>query len=141
MGMNEVICDPVFARLWAKGLALSVRDQIDSELAVPPIFYVAQNGDTTPTLPPHEPEHDPVNHPKHYTGVVCTVGDLMYASADRKTAKIECIDVIEALGLNYHLGNTFKYLWRAGKKNDAVEDLKKARFYLDREIARAENNA
>lgn len=65
---------------------------------------------------------DMVNHPPHYA-----VGGL------------ECIDVIESLGLGYHLGQVLKYLWRAGRKGDALEDLKKARWYLDREIARRQN--
>lgn len=50
----------------------------------------------------------------------------------------ECIDVIEGLGLGFSLGNALKYLWRAGRKGNAVEDLKKARWYIDREIARRE---
>lgn len=67
---------------------------------------------------------DIVNHPPHY-----------------KTGGFECLDVIEALGLDYHLGNCLKYLWRAGRKGGGeklVEDLKKARFYLDRKIANLE---
>jgi hypothetical protein len=47
---------------------------------------------------------------------------------------VECIAVVEHMGFN--LGNAVKYVWRAGQKGDAVEDLKKARWYLDREIAR-----
>lgn len=65
--------------------------------------------------------HDPVSHPAHYT-----------------RAGIECIDVIEALGLGYHLGNALKYLWRADHKANGLEDLRKARWYIDREIARRE---
>jgi hypothetical protein len=61
-----------------------------------------------------------VNHPQHYGG------DTTY----------EAIKVIEAWELGFCLGNTVKYISRAGKKGDAVEDLKKARWYLDREIAR-----
>lgn len=66
---------------------------------------------------------DLVNHPPHY-----------------KVAGVECLDVIEALGLGFNLGNALKYLWRAGRKDPAklVEDLKKSRFYIDREIARLE---
>lgn len=59
-----------------------------------------------------------VNHPAHYGG------DTVY----------ETIKVIEAWGLGFHLGNAVKYISRAGKKGDAIEDLEKARFYLDREI-------
>jgi hypothetical protein len=62
-----------------------------------------------------------VNHPPHYT-----VGG------------IETIDFIEAKDLNYHLGQVIKYVSRAGKKGDALQDLQKARWYLDREIARVE---
>lgn len=65
--------------------------------------------------------HDPVNRPAHYT-----VGG------------IETIDYIEAKQLNYHLGNVVKYVSRAGKKGVALEDLKKARWYLEREIQRLE---
>lgn len=60
-----------------------------------------------------------VDHPKHYGGA-----DNSY----------EAIKVIEAWNLGFCLGNTVKYISRAGKKGDAVEDLKKARWYLDREI-------
>lgn len=63
---------------------------------------------------------DSVNHPPHYGGA-----DNPY----------EAIKVIEAWGLGFNLGNAMKYIARAGKKGDALEDLKKARWYLDREIA------
>ena len=76
---------------------------------------------TTGTQPEPAPENDPVNHPSHYTD-----------------GKIEVIDFIEDKGLNFHLGNTVKYVARAGKKDPskAVQDLEKARWYLDREIRR-----
>lgn len=64
-------------------------------------------------------DRDPVNHPQHYGG---------------KDNPYEAIKVIEAWGLGFCLGNTIKYVARAGRKGDAVEDLKKARWYLDREI-------
>jgi hypothetical protein len=65
-----------------------------------------------------------VNHPDHYGG------DTTY----------EAIKVIENWQLGFHLGNTVKYICRAGKKSTAavVEDLKKARWYLDRYIAKLE---
>ena len=75
--------------------------------------------DTTPALVATQP--DMVNHPPHYT-----VGG------------VETIDFIEAKGLNYHLGQVIKYVSRAGKKGDALQDLQKARWYLNREIARVE---
>jgi hypothetical protein len=59
--------------------------------------------------------HDPVNHPTHY----CVNG-------------LECIDVIEALNLNYHFSNAFKYLWRAGRKDPVYQDIQKAVWYLNR---------
>ena len=46
----------------------------------------------------------------------------------------ECIHIIEALGLNYRMGNVMKYVYRYLYKGKPLEDLKKARFYLDREI-------
>jgi len=66
-------------------------------------------------------EHDPVNHPSHYTG---------------HPSGVECITITEHF--NFCLGNAIKYIWRAGEKGDALEDLKKARWYLDREIQRRE---
>lgn len=67
--------------------------------------------------------HDPINHPKHYTS---------------HPSGIECIDIVEHM--NFNRGNAMKYLWRAGLKDDAdtLTDLKKARWYLDREINRLE---
>lgn len=66
-----------------------------------------------------------VNHPQHYGGA-----DNPY----------EAIKVIEAWGLGFNLGNAVKYISRAGKKDAArlAEDLKKARWYLDREITNLE---
>lgn len=53
---------------------------------------------------------------------------------------IEVIDYIEAKDFNYRLGNVIKYVSRAGRKinSDPIEDLKKARWYLDREISARE---
>jgi hypothetical protein len=60
-----------------------------------------------------------VNNPKHYTS---------------HPSGVECIQVAEQM--NFCLGNAVKYIWRADLKNDAVEDLEKAIWYLNREIAR-----
>lgn len=60
---------------------------------------------------------DNVNHPAHY-----------------KTGGIETIDFIEAKGLTYNLGNVVKYITRADHKGNKLEDLKKAQWYLNREI-------
>ena len=69
---------------------------------------------------PKQTNGDAVNHPSHYQG------------------KIEVIDFIEDKGLGFNLGNCIKYIARAGKKNPdkRIEDLEKARWYLDREIER-----
>ena len=64
---------------------------------------------------------DPINHSSHY----CVGG-------------IECLDVIEAWGCGYHIGNVLKYVCRAKHKGSELTDLKKARFYLDRYIAQLE---
>lgn len=67
--------------------------------------------------------NEQINHPSHYGG------DTTY----------ETIKVIEAWCLGFHLGNCIKYISRAGKKTDNyLEDLKKAKWYLDREIERRE---
>ncbi len=63
---------------------------------------------------------DAVDHPPHYGGAENTY---------------EAIKVIEAWRLGFCLGNAVKYISRAGKKDDLVQDLEKARWYLDREIA------
>lgn len=52
---------------------------------------------------------------------------------------VEAIAICEHFG--FSLGNAIKYIWRAGLKGNALEDLRKARWYLDREIARLEKNA
>ena len=49
-------------------------------------------------------------------------------------SKIECIEITEHF--NFNLGNALKYIWRAGRKGSACEDLQKASFYLNREIER-----
>jgi hypothetical protein len=69
------------------------------------------------------PQHETVNHPQHYGG-----SDNPY----------EAIKVIEAWKLGFNLGNTVKYILRAPHKNSLLEDLKKARWYLDREIENQE---
>lgn len=73
------------------------------------------------TLAEMAPKPDMVNHPPHYTN---------------HPSGVECIEITEHM--NFCLGNAMKYIWRAGEKGDALEDLKKARWYLDREIARIE---
>lgn len=63
---------------------------------------------------------DPVNHPAHYTD---------------HPSGVECIEITEHMG--FCLGNAIKYIWRAGLKSaNAIQDLEKARWYIDREIGR-----
>lgn len=64
-----------------------------------------------------ETMNDPVNRPAHYTD-----------------GKIEVIDYIEDKELGFHLGNVVKYVSRAGKKDDKIQDLLKAKWYLERYI-------
>ena len=69
-------------------------------------------------------------------GEVISPPDLVNKPPHYKTGGVETIDFIEAKDLNYRLGNVIKYVSRAGKKSsDPIEDLKKAQFYLNREIA------
>ena len=63
--------------------------------------------------------HDPVKHPSYYT---------------ENPSGIECIEITKHM--NFCLGNAIKYIWRAGKKGDYVEDLRKAIQYLEFEIGR-----
>jgi len=65
---------------------------------------------------------DNINHPKHYTD---------HASG------IECIQITEHM--SFTLGNVIKYVWRADLKGNSIDDLKKARWYLDREIAKRQS--
>ncbi len=51
---------------------------------------------------------------------------------------IEVIDIIETYELGFRLGNCVKYILRAGNKDSRIQDLKKAKWYLDREIAISE---
>lgn len=65
---------------------------------------------------------DMVNHPPHYTA---------------HPSGVECIQITEHMG--FCLGNAMKYIWRADLKN-GIEDLEKARWYIDREIAKRGEN-
>jgi valyl-tRNA synthetase len=62
-----------------------------------------------------------IDHPDHYGGA-----DDPY----------ECIKVIEAWGLNFHLGNAVKYINRVDRKNAPIENLLKAQWYITREVER-----
>jgi hypothetical protein len=62
--------------------------------------------------------NDQVNHPKHYTS---------------HPSGVECIEITRHMG--YNLGNAVKYIWRCDLKRDAIEDLRKAIWYLQDELA------
>lgn len=68
--------------------------------------------------------HDPVNHPTHYTS---------------HPSGIECIEITRHMGFN--LGNAFKYIWRADLKGNSIEDLEKAVWYIQDEIAKRKGAA
>ena len=67
-----------------------------------------------------------VNHPAYY----------------RSKNGVEVIDIIEEFGLGFHLGNVVKYVLRAGHKSNELEDLEKAKWYLERiiDLKKTENN-
>lgn len=62
---------------------------------------------------------DPINHPSHYVS---------------HPSGVECITITEHMGFN--LGNAIKYIWRADEKGAALDDLRKAAWYIEREIKR-----
>ena len=66
-------------------------------------------------------EKEKVDHPSHYN------------------QGIETIEYIESWSMNFNTGNVIKYVTRAGYKDNQLEDLKKAMWYLQREIDRIEN--
>ena len=79
-----------------------------------------QGGPTDEEMMNAPPKVDPVNHPAHY-----------------KVGGIETIDFIEAKALGYHLGNAVKYITRADHKGNRLQDLQKAKWYIDRAIEKA----
>ncbi len=66
---------------------------------------------------------DMVNNPPHYTS---------------HKSGIECIEITEHMGFN--LGNAIKYIWRADEKGTSIQDLNKARWYIEREISKRASN-
>lgn len=64
-------------------------------------------------------DHDPVNHPTHYTS---------------HPSGVECITITRHMSFN--LGNALKYIWRADLKGNALQDLEKAAFYINDEIVK-----
>ena len=100
----------------AVGEAQGIQAIVKSALALPDAPKKERKRKDTLLFP------DPVNSPDHYT-----------------SGGIETIDFIEAKELDYNLGNVVKYITRAGKKNaKKLEDLKKARWYLNRAVENLE---
>lgn len=102
---------------------------------------------------PSGTESDPVNHPSHYytsttTTTPCdiNINDPVNHPSHYTQGGIECLDAISAActGLNgqegFYVGQVIKYVWRYKKKNNPVEDLKKANFYLAKLIEYTESN-
>jgi hypothetical protein len=107
--------------LWTfDGLAMP--DKISSKDLIERIGNIDAKEQPTQEIVMQQAEHDPVNRPKHYTA---------------HPSGIECIQITEHMGFN--LGNATKYIWRCDLKQDAVEDLKKAVWYINREIERRTN--
>lgn len=103
-------------------LEISVQFQHQTESAVDALA----SGNVVDMMAAHEAPPETVDHPEHYGGA-----DNPY----------EAIKVIDAWGLGFCLGNTVKYISRAGRKDVSkkTEDLRKARWYLDREIQNLES--
>lgn len=119
------------ANLWKVGNDRKLHAQVDDDHWSPhgttPQIVEAASGPllhvSGPTPSKEEtPENDPVNHPSHYTS---------------HPSGVECIQITEHM--NFCLGNAVKYLWRAGlKTDDPIQDLRKAMFYIEREVKRLE---
>lgn len=94
-------------------------DRADNRRETPIVRRAVTSPPTSPNVDQKSP--DPVNSPSHYV-----------------LGGIEVIDAIEAWGLGFRLANVVKYVARAAHKGKQLEDLKKARWYLDREISKLE---
>jgi hypothetical protein len=108
--------DSVLDKLKTMPLTSARKAEIERKVEADRIFELTKGRDRVEML---EPQADNVNHPAHY-----------------KAGGIETIDFIEAKGLSYHLGNVVKYIARADHKGNRKEDLLKAQWYLNREIAK-----
>jgi hypothetical protein len=91
-------------------------DQVIDEDCPNPLYRFAE-------LVREQQAPDIINHPPHYTA---------------HPSGIECIQITETM--NFCLGNAIKYIWRADLKHNAIEDLKKAVWYVNKEIERRKKN-
>jgi hypothetical protein len=108
--------DSVLDKLKTMPLTSARKAEIERKVEADRIYELTKGRDRVEML---EPQADNVNHPAHY-----------------KVGGIETIDFIEAKNLSYHLGNVVKYIARADSKGNRKEDLLKAQWYLNREIAK-----
>jgi len=108
----------------ANKLGIPTKEYAEQKLRAGNFKRIAAFTSNKPLLNPEiaieEPKADPVNHPAHY-----------------KIGGIETIDFIEAKALGYHLGNAVKYITRADHKGNRLQDLQKAKWYIDRAIEKA----
>lgn len=109
----------VWGRRFGAGLRKAITDFAQKPEPVVPVTFTGIVIDE---------QGDPVAHPSHYTSSKAVCSDCGHP--------IECIDITQHMG--YSLGNVTKYVWRCDLKHDAIEDLRKARQYLDFEIAKRE---
>jgi len=116
-------------RLKAKKKAMATKLSAEAQATFDRVFDQTKGRSRMYSAPvsqglPYGKNTDNVNHPAHY-----------------KVGGIETIDFIEAKQLNYNLGNVVKYITRADHKGNTSEDLLKARWYLNREIAKINKGA
>lgn len=112
-----IVASDMRYKLHAKKILLISSTNIGCLGWVPFMIPIYKDGVWAKLIP--DSKKDPINHPSHYTD-----------------GQIEVIDFIEDKKLGFNLGNCVKYIARAGKKDPDkhIEDLKKAAWYLDREI-------
>lgn len=108
---------PVLELLEEKAIFGSGSDSISASFVFDPLIDAMEERYSKSTE--ETPEHDPVHSPEHYTS---------------DPSGVECIDITRHR--NFNIGNAFKYLWRAGRKDGAtdIEDLRKAVWYIEDEI-------
>ena len=127
--------------LLAKGK--SVKDIIKEVGGKPPYIYYVRWKHENKNKPIDKPRKKPIfrsqrskDIQKIFQMAKLAPSDIVNSPPHYKSGGIETIDFIESKDLNYRLGNVIKYVTRAGRKadSDPLVDLKKARWYLDREI-------
>lgn len=106
---------PTFAKLFPKQHPLFTREDLTLSQ------WEEQIQRDLFTNPTPKPVPDKINHPPHYT---------------KHPSGVECIQITEHM--NFCLGNALKYIWRADLKGDSIENLEKAKWYIQREIDRRE---